>query len=96
MEVAAAWGEARVGLKKSDNRKSIYMIMGVVAALAVARVGVKRCDSRKSIYMGLDEGDFEAGGSRVGLFCLPKSRLVVFVLEHTCSVCSRAGFYCLF
>ena len=55
MEVAAAWGEARVGLKKSDNRKSIYMILEVAAALAVARVGVERSDSRKSVYMGLGE-----------------------------------------
>ena len=40
MDVAAAWAEVRVGLRRSGNRKSIYMILEVAAALVKAGVGV--------------------------------------------------------
>ena len=55
MEVAAAWAEVRVGVRKRDNIKSIYMVLEVAVALAEARVGVKRSDNTRSVSMGLDE-----------------------------------------
>ena len=62
MDVAAAWAEVRMGLRKSDNRKSIYMILEVVVALAEARVGVKRSDRLSEQACSVC--------SRVGLLCL--------------------------
>ena len=66
MEVAAAWAEVRVGVKKSDSIKSIYIILEVAAALAEVRAGVKRSDSTKSVYMILEGGT--DGSGRLALF----------------------------
>ena len=54
VEVAAAWAEVRVGVRKSESMKSKYMILEVAAALVEAMVGVNKSDSTKTVYMSLD------------------------------------------
>ena len=91
MEVAAAWAEVRVGVRKRDNIKSIYMVLEVAVALAEARVGVKGVITRGAypwvwMRVGLEYGGFERRWF--------EKWLVLLVPELAYSVCSRIGLLC--